>query len=179
VTSDADLSLVEETLMLSRIVALGDSESTAVVRRPGADADVPVELPAPLAESPIAVEYLGEGRALLTLHDPASDVADLWLDVAYSGDLVRLFDANTGILVGDDFNRGIPWRLRLGRFHEALRGAGVQLRVEPVSSVVDVPNEEGILLDHTERPESDARIDGLSFSQRVSVVVPVADLFRA
>ena len=179
VTSDADLSQVDETVVLSRTLPLGAGGSQAVIRRPGAGVDVPVHLPAPHADSPVAVEYLGEGRALLTLNDPAADVADLWLDVAYSGDLVRLFDANTGILVGDDFNRGIPWRLRLGRFGDALRGAGLQIRVEPVSSVVEVPNDEGILLDHTERPESAARIDGLSFSQRVSAVVSVDDLFRA
>jgi hypothetical protein len=176
VTSDSELSHVGDSIELSRIVPVGGAGTSAVLRRPGFGADLRIELPAPASRAPILVETLGEGRALLTVDDPAADLDELWLDVAYTGDLVRLFDAGSGILVGDDFSRGIPWRLRLGRFERALRGPGLQLRVEPVSSVVEVANEEGILFDHSERPEGDARIDGLEFSERVTAQTPIAAL---
>ncbi len=176
-TTDAELSRVDDAVVLSRIVRIGEGPSTAVLRRPGAGDDVALTLPATVAAPPITVRSLSEGRALLTASNPGADLDELWLDVAYSGDIVRLFDAATGLLVGDDFSRGIPWRVKLGRFTEQLRGAGLQLRVEPVSTRVEVPNDEGILLDHAEQPVSDARIDDLAFLQRVSRAVPIADLF--
>ncbi|MFD4960417.1 beta-galactosidase [Microbacterium sp. NPDC058389] len=176
-TADAELSRLDDAVALSRIVPVGAGPSTAVVRRPASGDDLAVTLPAPVAESPITVTSLSEVRALLTASDPDADLDDLWMDAAYSGDIARLFDAASGLLVGDDFSRGIPWRVKLGRFAEQLRGAGLQLRVEPVSTRVEVPNDEGILLDHAEQPESEARIDALRFAQRVSRLVPISDLF--
>jgi beta-galactosidase len=176
VTADADLSQEGAVLSVSRLVPLGTAAAPVVVGRPGIAADLSLTLPDAAVSAPITVRALGPGRALLTASDPTAALDDLWLDLAYTGDLVRLFDAGTGLLVGDDFSRGIPWRLRLGRFAGQLRGAGLQVRVEPVSSRVEVDNAEGILLDHAERPESEARIDELRFLQRVALAVPVAEL---
>jgi len=180
VTSDAELHWIGDEVVLTDIVPLKAPGRTAVLRRPGFGDDLAVELPAPrLHADDVVVETLDEQRVLLTLRDPALDVSELWVDVAYTGDLSRLFDAGTGLLVGDDFSRGFPWRLKLGRFAQAMRGAGLQLRVEPVSSLVEVPNDEGILLDHTEQVEGEASIDGLVFSERVSAAVTIASLLEA
>ncbi|GAA0431887.1 beta-galactosidase [Leifsonia naganoensis] len=173
VSSDAELSTRGTTVELSLLRPLGEGDGTAaVLRRHTSGTDLVVDLPAPaIAVDAIAVEQLAPGRALLTLRDPAADVDGLWLDIAYSGDLCRLFDAATGLLVADDFSRGIPWRIRLGRFADALRADGLQLRVEPLSERVEVPDDEGILLDHAEQPQGDATIDGLAFAERVTTVV--------
>ncbi|MCC2031506.1 beta-galactosidase [Microbacterium allomyrinae] len=176
-TSDAELSWIGDDIVLSAIRPLEAPPLHAVLRRPGFGDDIAVTLPAPtVAHTTVRVEHLSPSRVLLTVDDVAADIGELWLDIAYTGDLVRLFDADTGLLVGDDFSRGIPWRVKLGRFESALRGAGLQLRVEPLSTVVEVPNDEGILLDHAEQTEGEARIDGLAFAERVSAAVTLEDV---
>ncbi|MFF2327099.1 MULTISPECIES: beta-galactosidase [unclassified Streptomyces] len=175
VSSDVEVGYDNDDVVLWDIRPIGAPASVATLRRTGAGDDLAVPLPAPVPVAPVRAEYLDERRVLLTA-EPGAELGDLWADIAYTGDMLRLFDAGTGILVGDDFHRGIPWRVRLGRFAEQLRGAGLQLRAEPVSTRVDVRNEEGILLDSAEQPAGDARVDSLAYSQRVSATVPVAGL---
>ncbi len=179
VTSEAELSADAGAVELSTFTALSDPAPADSALRVVGATTIPVRLPASaLAADVVSVERLDEGRLLLTVADPVIDLADLWADIAYTGDLIRLFDAGTGLLVGDEFTRGIPWRIKLGRFAEQLRGEGLQLRVEPLSELVEVPNAEGILLDHAEQTQGDARIDELRFFARVRASVPFGQLDR-
>ena len=181
VTGDVELSWVGDDIELFGIRPLSERNGVpTTLREPVTGAELRAELPAPsLRPEHLSVERIGEGRALLRVRDPGVDISELWIDIDYTGDLARLFDASTGILVADDFSRGIPWRVKLGRFEGALRGGGLQLRVEPVSTLVEVPNEEGILLDHTEEVVGDARIDSLALLQRVSTRIPIAAFDRS
>ncbi|MGC9261507.1 MAG: beta-galactosidase [Phycisphaerae bacterium] len=55
---------------------------------------------------------------------------DIIMEVSYNGDICRLFDVSQGQLVADNLQQGIPWRVSLKRFSEALAREGLLIRVE-------------------------------------------------
>lgn len=80
--------------------------------------------------------------------DANVNLRDVWIDLDYAGSICRLFSSATGQLLADDFNRGIPWRIRLSRFADELIGAGVHVKVEAESHVRPVLDPEGTLIDN-------------------------------
>ncbi|MFC8084224.1 beta-galactosidase [Streptomyces sp. NPDC057340] len=187
VTSPDDLTLVGDTVRLTRRVPLGTEPEPfvwSVLPAPDAvraDGDEvrgrdagPLQRyarPAPrpgLGEDALVVEELTPSRWLLRAPgaDPAQ-LAELWADIHYTGDLCRMFDAGTGALIGDDFHHGIPWRVKLGRFREALAGPGLQLRAEPRATSERTADAEGILLDSREEIQSPAVIHELRLSAEI------------
>ncbi|MFG3257287.1 beta-galactosidase [Streptomyces sp. NPDC048172] len=194
VTSPDDLTLEGDTVTLSRRVPLGTDPGTdpapftwSVLPAPdavraGGEA-LRAETAGPLfrytAAAPrpalgpdvVEVEKLSPSRWLLRAPDvdPADpeELAGLWADVDYTGDLCRMFDAGTGALIGDDFHHGVPWRVKLGRFRAALAGAGLQLRVEPRATSERTADAEGILLDSREEIHSSAEIHAVRLSAEV------------
>lgn len=135
---------------------------------------LPVMLPEPeIRADAIQVEAITPSRAVLRMDEgcPASAVGSLWADIDYTGDLCRMFDVATGLLEGDNFHHGLPWRVKLGRFRRALRGEGLQIRVEPVARKEPVDDPDGILLDSAIRVQSEAHIDALNFSQEVTAEI--------
>ncbi|WP_158685280.1 beta-galactosidase [Microbacterium halophytorum] len=170
VTADRDFTIDGDVAVLHGLRGLGETgPAPASARLVSATRSETVEaaLPAPSIDG-IGIEQLTASRAVLTAVGP---VEELWIDIAYSGDLCRVFDAGTGLLVADDFRSGPTWRVKAGRFAEALRGQGLQLRVEPVATKEAVDDPEGILLDSRIRAEEPARIDGITAMQRVSTTV--------
>lgn len=116
------------------------------------------------------MERISPARWLLRTPGVSVDeLASLWADIAYTGDLCRMFDAATGTLIGDDYHHGRPWRVKLGRFRDALAGAGVQLRVEPRSTATGTADAEGILLDSHEDTTGAALIDAVHLSAEVGL----------
>lgn len=121
-----------------------------------------------LAPDAVVMEEISPSRWLLRAPGTRpEDLARLWADIDYTGDLCRLFDAGTGALIGDDFHHGVSWRVKLGRFREALAGAGVQLRVEPRATAERVSDAEGILLDSREDIQGHAEIHAIRLSAEV------------
>ena len=79
-----------------------------------------------------SVSHLSPDRALVRLPATAFDGLDnIFLDINYIGDVCRLFDADTGIIAGDNLNNGIPWSVGLKRFAKALASGGLLVRIEP------------------------------------------------
>ncbi|WP_260929443.1 beta-galactosidase [Novosphingobium sp. 9] len=123
------------------------------------------------------IARLGDERALVKLPATAFDGLDeIFLDIAYSGDVCRIFDAQTGILVADTMNNGIPWAVGLRRFQAALSGAGLLVRVEPVLVGGDAVKLAGSM---TLKPEERAvgvraALTSLTFSPRYVAHVEVA-----
>ncbi|MFF4083814.1 beta-galactosidase [Streptomyces sp. NPDC001777] len=187
VTGPDDLTLDGDTVTVSRLVPLGVEPEPftwsvlpgpevvrvagAVVREepagPLARYTAPAPRPRPDRER-LVVEKLSPARLLLRAPGVEPDeLAGLWADIDYTGDLCRMFDAGTGTLIGDDFHHGIPWRVKLGRFRHALAGAGVQLRVEPRATAERTADTEGILLDSREEIHGPAEIHTVRFSAEV------------
>ncbi|GAA2066979.1 hypothetical protein GCM10009801_13940 [Streptomyces albiaxialis] len=187
VTSPDDLTLDGDTVTVTRRVPLGTDPAPftwsvlpapAGVRAYGeavrAEPDGPLfrytaEAPRP-APGPdvIEVETLSPSRWLLRAPEAnPEELAGLWADIDYAGDLCRLFDAGTGALIGDDFHHGVPWRVKLGRFRQALAGAGLQLRVEPRATAERTADAEGILLDSREEIEGPAEIHAVRLSAEI------------
>ncbi|MEU2671363.1 beta-galactosidase [Streptomyces sp. NPDC007164] len=189
VTAPDDLTLDGDSVTVGRRVALGEEpEPFTWSALPAPDTvetagrAVRVEQDGPLtrytaaaprpALSPqaLVVEKLSPSRWLLrTPGVPAEELATLWADIAYTGDLCRMFDAATGRLIGDDYHHGRPWRVKLGRFRDALAGAGIQLRVEPRSTATGTADAEGILLDSHEDTTGAALIDAVHLSAEVAL----------
>lgn len=173
VTSDHDFTVDDDVTTVFRIRGLDEtgpaSARLRVVSAGGAEI-VDVALPEPTL-GPLIVDPLSESRAMLRAE--GGPIEDLWADIAYSGDLCRIFDAQTGLLVADDFRSGEAWRVKLGRFASALRGAGLQLRIEPIAKKEAVDDPEGILLDSQIRSEGPARLDEIRPAQRVRASVPL------
>ncbi|MEL7977530.1 beta-galactosidase [Isoptericola sp. F-RaC21] len=163
---------------VSRLRALGEADAAeAEVRVVSADGDVRVRVPLPapgLRPEAVVTEAISPGRVVLrgTGDGPW---ADLWVDVDYTGDLCRVFDAGTGLLVADDFHSG-TWRIKAGRFADALTGAGLQLRVEPKARKEAVDDPDGILLDSVLRTEgAAAAVEELTLLQRVTGTASMAE----
>ncbi|MEV6889896.1 beta-galactosidase [Kribbella sp. NPDC051137] len=176
-TGPDDLTETPAGIRISRFVDLADPDrSPAGVRvLPGA-ARLAAELPAPrLAADDLRIERLSESRLLLRVADGrVSDPDDLWVDIAYTGDLCRAFDSRTGQLIADDFHRGIPWRVKLGRFADALAADGVQLRVEPLMASSRAREDAPMLLDSHQEVLGEARIDRIRpFARQSAIVRPI------
>jgi beta-galactosidase len=164
------VTLDGDVVTVARLRALGErGAERCEVRVVSADDDlrVPVELPPPdLRPEAVVTEEISPSRVVLRGTGPGP-WGDLWVDVDYTGDLCRVFDAGTGRLVADDFHSG-AWRVRAGRFADALTGAGLQLRVEPVARKEAVDDPDGILLDSALRTSGEALVGDLELLQRVS-----------
>ncbi|MFC7620359.1 beta-galactosidase [Microlunatus sp. GCM10028923] len=134
VISEDELTETPEGLRLSRFVPLGSTDPKPATLRllPGEELQE-ASLPAPRLEpDDLEIERLSESRWVLRVAaGTITEPDDLWIDLDYVGDLCRAFDTGTGRLIADNFNQGVPWRVKLGRFASALT-TGVQFRVEPV-----------------------------------------------
>jgi beta-galactosidase len=173
VTSPDELSLGDGVLSASRLRPLDGDGSASTSLRVLDDRGLrtlQVSLPdLTLPRAPLEVREISPRRHVLRLRQSTGEaVSRLWADIDYRGDLCRLFDACTGILVGDDLSRGIPWRLRLGRFANQLEGAGLQLRLEPRGDHREVDDPEGSLLDNASIERGEARLAGLRFFEKVT-----------
>lgn len=179
VTSADELTIIGDTVTVSRIVDLAQPlpelsclvlpplEQLALSARPAAPA---------FGQQSIVIERLNDARWVLRAPEvPPEDLSHLWADIHYDGDLCRLFDAGTGHLVGDDFQRGIPWRVKLGRFRDALAGAGLQLRVEPRSESVQIASDDGMVLDNVTDIAKPASVLEVRLLARVSVDIHLED----
>lgn len=181
VTSPDEFDGTAREITVSRRRELGESfdvgSTVSTIRADGAVSAFEITLPpAPSSEDALVVERLSETRVVITAAPGASadspdPLPDLWADIAYTGDLCRLFDAETGLLIGDDFNRGIPWRLKLGRFSGQLRSRGVQLRAEPIARKESIIDPTGILLDNVTYIEGVVEIRDIRLTQTVRVPV--------
>lgn len=164
-TTDASTATVWRLRMLGEADA---AESSLRVVSADGDEVVPVTMPAPVDRGALQIDALSPSRALVRAADIGDEsVADLWADIAYSGDLCRIFNASTGILEADDFRSGPSWRVKVGRFADALRRDGLQVRVEPVATKEAVDDPDGLLLDSAMRTDGIAQIDGIEFFQCV------------
>ncbi|HEY3558981.1 MAG TPA: beta-galactosidase [Kribbella sp.] len=177
ITSPDEMTETPAGIRISRFVDLGDRDrSPAGVRVLPGSTRLAAELPAPrLDPSDLRVEQLGEARWLLRVPDGCiTDPDDLWVDIAYTGDLCRAFDARTGQLLADDFHRGIPWRVKLGRFAGALAADGIQLRAEPlVAESRDRPDAPMLLDSHHEVLDA-ACVDRIrTFARQSAIVRPI------
>ncbi|NIK61552.1 beta-galactosidase [Kribbella shirazensis] len=177
ITSPDDLTETPAGIRISRFVDLGRPDRAPVgVRVLPGPTRLAAELPAPrLDPADLRIEQLSESRWLLRVADGVIlDPDDLWVDVAYTGDLCRAFDARSGQLLADDFQRGIPWRVKLGRFAEALAADGIQLRVEPLVDQNRVQSGTPMLLDSRQDVLGEARVDGIRpFARQSAIVRPI------
>jgi hypothetical protein len=90
------------------------------------------------------IEKMDGQRALLKLPQEAFDgLDDIFLDVDYGGDVCRIFDAATGVMVADTMNNGTAWSVSLRRFRQALSGAGLVIRIEPMRVTGGPPKLDG------------------------------------
>jgi len=179
-----ELTVVGTAVTLSRTVQLPDTGGDLAAVRgssPGkasltvlpSGRERAAELPAPrLTAADVRVEVLAPGRWLVRVAAGlVVEPDDLWVDLAYTGDVCRLFDAHSGDLLADDVHRGIPWRVKLGRFAEALAHDGVQFRAEPVVRTGEGAGNDDMLLDTIEGALEPASIDGWTLSARVSTTI--------
>jgi len=117
------ISREADRLAVSLFPPQGHGRADGVFRR----VNVPVTVRSIAAD----IRHLGDERALITLPEAAFEgLDDIFLDITYSGDVCRIFDADTGILVADNMNNG-DWSVSLRRFRKTLAGAGLLVRVEP------------------------------------------------
>lgn len=61
---------------------------------------------------------------------PRPDVSNLFLDVAYVGDVARLYAGDR--LLEDNFYNGLPWQIGLDRFRDAVRAGPLELKILPL-----------------------------------------------
>jgi len=171
ITSDHDFTVDGDVVTVERLRELGEVEpmhaTLCVVSAAGLESR-DVELPEPVLD-PLRVEHLSASRAVMKTG--SGPIEELWADIRYSGDLCRVFDVGTGILVADDFRSGPAWRVKLGRFATALRGEGLQVRVEPVARKIAVDDPEGILLDSQIQADEPAVLEEIHPLQRVAASV--------
>jgi len=85
-----------------------------------------------------------DSAAVWRLRVPAQAVdsaRDDFLEIRYEGDVARLYSA--GELLDDNFFNGLPWRIGLGRFADAVRRGPLELRVLPLRSDAPIYLERG------------------------------------
>lgn len=170
--SREDFRGLETGIEIRRLRPLGDTGAPAAelvtITPDGGLRRTTTTLPSPsIGLEQLHVQHLSPSRVVIRARGDVGALSDLWLDVAYDGDVCRLFDIRSGTLIADDLNRGIPWRMKLGRFSEALAGAGLQVRVEPLAHKESVSDPAGILLDSVMRTKGHAEVRELAFSQLV------------
>lgn len=75
---------------------------------------------------------LSADRSVVKLPSTAFDgLDDIFMEIDFVGDVCRIFDANTGLLVADFMNNGIPWQVGMKRFRKALADQGLLIRIAP------------------------------------------------
>lgn len=93
------------------------------------------------------IEKFAPNKWLLKIPEKAFDgLNDICLNIAYKGQACRIFDAQTGLMVADQFNLGVPWRVGLKRFRSQLAGKGLWVRAEPDSSDVVLPGNPEVVM---------------------------------
>ena len=86
----------------------------------------------PSREVPAVESKLSADRSVVKLPSTAFDeLDDIFMEIDFVGDVCRIFDANTGLLVADYMNNGIPWQVGMKRFRKALADEGLLIRIEP------------------------------------------------
>jgi len=87
-----------------------------------------------------AIEKFAPNKWVLKMPAQAFDgLDDLDLDISYAGQACRIFDIRSGLMVADQFNLGVPWRIGLKRFRSQLADKGLLIRAEPDKADVALP----------------------------------------
>jgi hypothetical protein len=92
------------------------------------------------------IEKFAPNKWLLKVPETAFDgLNDISLHLSYNGQACRIFDAQTGLMVADQFNLGVPWNVGLKRFRPQLAGKGLWVRAEPDRPDVALPGNPEVV----------------------------------
>lgn len=119
------------------------------------------------------VRRIGSDKAVVTMPPTAFDgVDEVYMDITFEGDLIRVFDAETGVLVADYMNDGAPWSVSLSRFRKQLSKAGLLLRVEPQAESVKPQSQDGTMtLTAEEKAKTAAILNAIEIKARYSQTI--------
>lgn len=103
---------------------------------------------------------------------------DIYLDLSYAGQGCRIFDIATGLMVADQFNLGVPWRVGLKRFQSQLAGKGLFVRAEPDNAAVALPGNPEVVMGVAETPQAaksgpQAQLREAKFVPEYSATIPL------
>jgi len=80
---------------------------------------------------------------------------NIYMNVEFKGNICRLFDISKGLLLGDNYYNGKPWKISLRRFKEQLNNDGLMLRISPeLIGSNETTTRNGILLNINQIIES-------------------------
>lgn len=135
-----------EACLFPALPAVADAQSDGLFQK------FTLSVPAHATESKI--EKFAPNKWVVKVPEKAFEgLDDIYLELGYTGQGCRIFDAATGLMVADQFNLGVPWKIGLKRFRSQLAGKGLFIRAEPDNAAVALPGNPEVVMGVAEKPQ--------------------------
>jgi len=126
-----------------------------------------IEVSVPDVKPPMTVQKISKKKVLIQCPESGFEgLNDIYANIKFSGLVCRIFDQNTGLLVGDQLNAPeLDWNVGLKRFRKALAGNGILFYANPADG--DSKKElsaDGMTLDEKQMISGDSKIVDITFT---------------